>query len=568
MRSRFALIWMALVVACGSVSSETAATPPSPGAASQQESSVPTFRATSRLVLVDVVVTDKKGEFIQELKPADFTLLEDGKPQRISAFNKHSSLKNAAPEPKIQLPANQYTNFSTQPLDRPVTVILLDMLNTDLMDQAYGRKQMIKFLEQLPSGEPVALFAMRGNLAMLQGFTQSSDKLIAAAKTLQNNKSPMMNTESDLEDAEYAATAGQPSAANVSSGLLHMLYSEAQFQNDQRVRMTLASLSTLAHSLSGYAGRKNLIWLTGGIPFSVGPDSSKSGSQQERDYFNALHAVQSELAVAQIAIYPVDVRGLMTLGTPIGTPNDIPEYVARQSMARQHLNLQDTTLALKDLAYETGGKSFSSTNDLKAAMTESLRQGMNYYTLAYVPENRDWNGGYRKIDVRISQPTAKLTFRRGYYAISDRPFSGDESAKMLASAVQPMVPVFTMLLIRVQVLAPDAEHKTVRVDYAVNANDVTFSDGPEQRKETKIDFMAVAWDKDHKNAGYIQNTMETSFRPEAYQQALRTGIPMHQELELKPGNYTLKVGVIDRGSQRVGTVDVPLTVPSAQTAQK
>ena len=108
----------------------------------------------------------------------------------------------------------------------------------------------------------------------------------------------------------------------------------------------------------------------------------------------------------------------------------------------------------------------------------------------------------------------------------------------------------------------------MRVDYAVNANDVTFSDGPEQRKETKIDFMAVAWDKDHKNAGYIQNTMETSFRPEAYQQALRTGIPMHQELELKPGNYTLKVGVIDRGSQRVGTVDVPLTVPSAQTAQK
>jgi VWFA-related protein len=561
MRFRVALLSTALVVACGLASSQTATTPAS--AASQREDSVPTFHATSRLVLVDVVVTDRKGEFIQDLKPGDFTVFEDGKPQRISGFNAHSSLQHAAPEPKIQLPPNQYTNFSSQPLDRPVTVILLDMLNTGVMDQGYGRKQMIKFLEQLPSGESVALFAMRGNLAMLQGFTESSDKLIAAAKTIQSHKSPLNTTESELEDAEYTATLGGSSSAIISSGLSHMLYSEASFQSDQRARMTLASLSTLAHSLSGYAGRKNLIWLTGGIPFSVGPDSSKWNSQQERDYFHSLHEVQSQLAAAQIAVYPVDVRGLLTLGVPIGSPNSTPE-----SIARQHVNLEDTRIALNDIAYETGGKSFSSTNDLKAAMTESLREGTNYYTLAYVPQNPDWNGLYRKIDVKSSEHGAKLIFRRGYYAISEKPFSGDESAKMLASAMQPTIPVFTTLLVRVQVLAPDADHKAVRVDYAVNANDVSFSDGPEQRKGTKIDFMAVAWDNNHKNAGYIQNTMETSFRPEAYQQALRTGIPMHQELELKPGKYTLKLGVIDRGSQRVGTVELPLIISSGQAAQK
>jgi VWFA-related protein len=563
MHSRCALFWFALSSSCGLLFSQTAATPPASPPASQQENPVPTFRATSRLVLVDVVVTDKKGGFIPELKPGDFTVLEDGKPQRISAFSAHSSLTNAGPEQKLQLPPNQYTNFSSQPLDRPVTVVLLDMLNTELMDQEYGRKQMIKFLEQLPSGEPVALFAMRGTLAMLQGFTESSDKLIAAAKAIQRYKSPMMTTEAELEEAEYSATLAQGSAATVSSGLLNMLYSEVQFQSDQRVRVTLASLSMLAQSLSGYAGRKNLIWLTGGIPFSMGPDSSKWNSQQERDYFHSLHEVQSQLAAAQIAVYPVDIRGLTTLGASISSPSD-----TSGAMARRHVNFEDSATAMSDLAFETGGKSFHSTNDLKTAMTESLRQGSNYYTLAYVPQNRDWNGSYRKIEVKSSQPGTKLTFRRGYYAISEKPFSGDESAKSLASAMQPTVPVFTMLLIRVQVLAPDAEHKAVRVDYAVNANDVSFSDGPEQRKETKIDFMTVAWDKGHKNAGYIQNTMETSFRPEAYQQALRTGIPMHQELELKPGNYTLKLGVIDRGSQKIGTVEVPLIIPGAQTAQK
>jgi VWFA-related protein len=561
MRPCFRLVWIALFILCGLLSSQTPATSPAP--ASQQEPLVPVFRATSRLVLVDVVATDKKGGFLQDLKPGDFTVLEDGRPQRISAFSSHSSLKNAPPEPKIQLPPNQYTNFSSQPLDRPVTVILLDMLNTDVMDQSYGRKQMVKFLEQLPSGVPVALFAMRGNLAMLQGFTESSDKLIAAAQAIQRYKSPLMTTESELEDAEYSAALSQGSAASVSNGLLNMLYNEVQVQSDQRVRITLASLSMLAHSLSGYAGRKNLIWLTGGIPFSMGPDSSKWNSQQERDYFHSLHDVQSQLAAAQIAVYPVDIRGLTTLGASISSPSD-----TSSATGRRHANFEDSATAMSDLAYETGGKSFYSTNDLKAAMTESLRQGSNYYTLAYVPQNRDWNGSYCKIEVKSSQPGAKLTFRRGYYAISEKPFSGDESAKSLASAMQPTVPVFTMLLMRVQVLAPDAEHKAVRVDYAVNANDVTFSDDPQQRKETKIDFMAVAWDKNHKNAGYIQNTMETSFRPEAYQQALQTGIPMHQELELKPGSYTLKIGVIDRGSQKVGTVEVPLIIPGAQTAQK
>jgi hypothetical protein len=218
------------------------------------------------------------------------------------------------------------------------------------------------------------------------------------------------------------------------------------------------------------------------------------------------------------------------------------------------------------MARETGGKAFSSTNDLKTAMKESLRQGQNYYTLGNVPENHDWNGLYRKIEVKSSQRGAKLVFRRGYYAMSEKTFTGDESAKMLASAVQPTVP--TVLLMRVQVLLPDAEHKAVRIDYAVSPDGITFTDAPEKHKDTKIDFMAVAWDKDRKDAGYIQNTVDASLPSDVYQQYLRTGIPMHQELELKPGTYTLKLGVIDRGSQGVGTVEVPITVPAAQTAQK
>ena len=557
---RLGSLSLVLLVLCGVVSAQA---PVSNAPASSGDSSVPTFRATSRLVLVDVVITDKKGSFIQNLKPGDFTVLEDGKPQRISAFATHSPSKTAPPEEKFQLPPNQYTNFTTQQPDRPITIILLDMLNTERMDQSYARDQMIKFLQQLPSGQPMALFVMRNNLAMLQGFTENSDKLIAAAKALRGYKSPLMGSESELEEAEYQASLGRGSTTTINNGLLNLLYNEASFLSDQRARVTLESLSRLAQSVSGYSGRKNLIWLTGGIPFFIGHDLNTTSSQPERDYFDALHRVQSQMASNQIAVYPIDVRGLLTLSPAI---QNSPRSVALPATSRSANNLEYTQTAMRDIARETGGKSFSSSNDLKAAMSESLQEGMNYYTLAYVPDNPNWNGLYRKIEVKSAQPGAKLTFRRGYYAISEKPFSGDESAKMLATAVQPTLPLLTMLLIRVQVLLPDAEHKAVRIDYAVSADGITFTDGADQHKEANIDFMAVGWDKDRKNAGYIQNTVAASLPLADYQKILRTGIPMHQELELKPGSYTLKLGVIDRGSQKVGTVEIPIAIRASDGA--
>jgi len=383
--------------------------------------------------------------------------------------------------------------------------------------------------------------------------------VIAAAKALRGDKSPMMGSESELEETEFQASVGQNSTTSINNGLLNVLYQEASFQSDQRARITLASLATLAHSVSGYAGRKNLVWLTGGIPFLVGQDLSRTASQPERDYFDALHRVQTELASSQIAVYPIDVRGLLTMGSPIQNVGAVDS----SPTGRQALNLEYTQTAMRELARETGGKSFSGTNDLKTAMKESLEEGTNYYTLAYSPANREWNGDYRKIEVKSTQAGAKMIFRRGYYAISEKPFTGDESARMLASAVQATVPSFTMLLMKVQVMAPDSDHPAVRIDYALSPDGITFSDGADGKKETKIDFMAVAWDHDRKDAGYVQNTVDASLPADEYRKALRTGILMHQELALKPGNYTLKLGVIDRGSQKIGTVEAPITIPVA-----
>jgi hypothetical protein len=223
---------------------------------------------------------------------------------------------------------------------------------------------------------------------------------------------------------------------------------------------------------------------------------------------------------------------------------------------------------MEDLARETGGKSFYGMNALTDALLHGLQHGSDYYTLAYSPENHNWNGQYRKIEVKVGLKGAKLTFRRGYYATEEKVFTGDEAAKALATAMQPLTPASTMLLIKTQVLPPDSEHKALRIDYAVDSHDISFTDSPDQKRHAAVDFMSVAWDGDFKSAGYSTDTVEADFLPAVYKQIMQTGFPAHQELELKPGTYTLRLGVIDRGSQKIGTVDLPITIPATEPAKK
>jgi hypothetical protein len=79
--------------------------------------------------------------------------------------------------------------------------------------------------------------------------------------------------------------------------------------------------------------------------------------------------------------------------------------------------------------------------------------------------------------------------------------------------------------------------------------------------------MSVAWDGDFKSAGFSTDTIEADFLPAVYRQIMQTGFPAHQELILKPGTYSLRLGVIDRGSQKIGTVDIPITIRATESAQ-
>jgi VWFA-related protein len=529
--------------------------------------STPTFKSSSRLVVVDVVVTGRDGNPIAGLDKADFTVLEDGKVQPLQSFEPHVPVKETAALPEIQLPAGEFTNFPKQAANSAVNIVLFDILNTPTDDQMFARQQMIEFLKTLPRGQRVALFTLGYDLKMIAGFTTSTDDLIAAANKVKPGVSALLDTEQDLAAEDHmqsVLTSGMQSggggdAVNMASAMTDFTAETRLVRTDIRTEKTFESLGALARALSGYTGRKNLLWLSEGFPAAVLPRKANY-EPDARNYLATFQKYSGLLEASQISVYPIDVRGLKNTSlSPIGGS---AEYDDTQ---RQTDAAGDAQLMMRDVAGQTGGRAFYNGNDLKGAMRRSIEHGSTYYTLAYSPQNKKWDGKFRKIEVKLARPDTHLDYRRGYYGVSDDPGPVDTARRMLIAEMQPGVPQSTMLLLRCRVV-PDNNTGKVSIDYGVYAADIAFTG--DALKHAQLEFVAVAWGKDEKAAGNVSQTVTLDPKPETLQKMLNTGVPFHQELTLKPGTYHLRLGVMDYTSAKIGTLEIPVTIGAARAALK
>ncbi len=545
-----ACLWL---ISGATVCGQTSSAPAAPAESSPRTSvsaaeSVPVFHAETRLVIVDVVVTDKHGRPVTDLKKEDFNVTEDGKPQQLKFFEPHIPEAQAKALPKVNLPPNQYTNFPLQKPASSVNVVLFDTLNTIVADQMYARWQMIKFIKALPPGKPVALFTLGSSLKMIAGFTTNSDDLVAAAEKVRPG---VNNVDEDAGTAQIAPPdPNGPSlgtSAEMTDELTRFAFEETAFRTGDRVQQTIDAFSQIANALSGYSGRKNLLWLSEGFPITLDPDALNGARLGTlRGYSEILRQTSALLSSSQISVYPIDVRGVK---------NDNP------------LRINAFYNTMDEIARQTGGKAFYGTNDLKLAMEQSIERGSIYYTVAYVPENRNWDSRYRQIKIKLNRSEVKAEYRPGYFAIPDKQKPADEEHNRMVASMQPGIPEATMLLLRVQVLPSDTKKDWVKIDYGVYAADISFSDSSDQQKHAKLEFVAVAWDKKNVAAGSVSETMDLALKATDYQSALEHGIPAHLELELKRGAYKLRLGVLDYGSGKIGTVDVPLPAPENAAAK-
>jgi VWFA-related protein len=435
----------------------------------------------------------------------------------------------------------------------------------------YARRKLLHYLEtQLSPGQGTAILALGNHLRLLQDFTDDPQLLRAALQELSGRKPTLLTENHERVDLSILESHARTRAAAVT--LYRMEDEQIRGEADIRLQVTLAALRSIARAVAGYPGRKILVWVSSSFPLTLQPEqfttgnlSLTSGLAGNRKYMDEVRQTAALLAYAQVAIYPVDARGLM------GSTDD-PALGGRPGgYGDPDAELLESQGVMQQLAEETGGRAFFNRNDIDRAAALSAADGTIYYQLGFYPAESRWDGKFHRLAVHVSRPGLQLRTRRGFFA--EDPLRWREASQKpdedLSAALRDPLPA-TQVTFVARVLEKRGNPRTVvDIQFAVYAGTLSFEEEAGGQRHAKVDFFAVAYAPDGTATARVSKSFEMHLRPETFARVEKEGVPYHLELEVTPGRYQLILAVRDSRTGAVGTTAVPLLLePEKPSPQK
>jgi hypothetical protein len=323
-----------------------------------------------------------------------------------------------------------------------------------------------------------------------------------------------------------------------------------------------------------------------------------------RNYSDQVRETDELLSASRVAVYPVDARGLMGLPTSSATytpsTNLVPSAGSKKGSgnstmvnvpnpskdnAKFQAQSMNEMASMKQIAEETGGKEFLNTNGLKEAVASAVENGGSYYTIGFVPPAKQVDTAmFHKIQVHADNGGWELAYRRGFYAdFSEKPSAHNPGkANLATAAVLHGAPPATQIVFDARVLAatdpllkdikvadgPAGEmsaslkgqpHRYV-VDLIVDAHTLAFDLSPEGVHLSQVEFVLVAYDGESQRVNYVDRGLLLKLKPEQYASAMATGIHLRFAIDFPAGQNSLRIAVHDLAAERVGSLEVPITV--------
>ena len=554
--------------------------------AQQAAADVPaiTIRTNTRLVVVDVVVTHKNGMPFADLKPEDFTLEENGKKQKISVFVPPGIVNRTVSAAPAGVLSNHPENIVAAGV--PI-VLLLDATNSAFKDQAYARSQMLKYVaEQGKTGRPMAILTLTDRLGVLQQFTSDPQVLLSAIKNFRPQEQIL---QPGAPAPESHGAADGPGLRATDSGIMAAAQAIQAFADlqigyniERRTLITLDAMQALSRMLGGLPGRKNVVWLTSNLPFDLVPEDravtdaelladlpgqgrqrsvsvNAAGSQaaeQRQLYAPQIRDAEAQLASAGIAIYPVDLNGLVGgMENSATRQGSVYSDTAFSDRASGKLSaLQSTQGTMEEIAAETGGKAYINQNEIKDGIALAASDEKASYSLGYYPENKKWDGKMRGIKVKVGQGDTQLRYRKGYYAVEPGPAKDRNFEQDVAAALAVDAPA-TQISFMAQ--AKPGDPGKIRVVFLVDAHTLTAEDSSGSKK-MNVSLYATIWGSADKSMAARSIKVDKTFDAATYQQILDHGMMVPIDLEVPTGGTELRLAVLDNKTGYIGTVSGPL----------
>jgi VWFA-related protein len=530
-----------------------------------------TFTARTELVLIPTLVTDKSGNHITGLQKEDFRVLENGAEQKIATFEEVTSDTHRLSRPRNP---NEFSNsLASGPSARRMTLIVLDLINTPFVDQAYARKDLLKYLTQsVDQREPTALYTLnRSGIHVIHDFATDPRVLLAALHRVKGDTSQIVDSPEDVEaitgsaspdgSAGVDASAVQTEAQQIQTMMEDAELNFQSFQQRIAITYTLQGMQQVAQALAGFPGRKSLIWASGGFPFSVSDNTMQlapAGRDSLIDVLPMYEHTWQLLNDAQIALYPVDVRGLQVSTTPSASIRNPGRNYAR-NMSWRRIDTQST---LQTFASMTGGRAYYNSNDLVKGFRDAVHDSAEYYMLGYYLDRSKTKSGWRKLAVKVKRDHVDVRSRSGFFVTNATVDPADTRTSDISSALQsPLDYTSLALVVRWNKIEPSKEPGKKHVNYGMRlAPDAALINDAESNHFV-LDFVALAKTPEGKTVDHpVGQQLEAHLTPEKLAAVRQNGIAYSGALDLAPGEYTVRFVVRDDLSGRIGSVAAPLKV--------
>ena len=557
MRTFIAIVLIAQVAAYGQ----------QPGAPSVPKGTYK-FEVNSQLVVVNVSAKDKNGAPLDGLKPADFTITEDGKAQQVKVFE-FQRLEEAAelttpaapgaaaavkPEATpVATPAKAAATIAPAKAgevkykDRRLMVMFFDQAGMPVTDQIRAQQAAMKFLKsQITPSDLVAVMTYATSLNVVQDFTADRDLLTKVIHGLTASDTGMANgsTGDDSEADTGAAYTADDSEFNI-------------FNTDRQ----LAALESAVKMLGSLSEKKALVYFASGMT-RTGIDNQA----QLRATINA--AIRNN-----VAFYPVDARGLVAtapLGDATqGSPGGQAMYSGSSQRTAQS-NFQAQQETLHTLAADTGGKALLDNNDLSLGMVQAQKDISSYYILGYYSSNTATDGHYRRIKVQVNKNiSAKLDYRTGYFASKEfKQFTSGDRERQLQEALLLGDPVTDLTVaMEVNYFRLGRDRYFVPVSVKIPGSDIELArkGGAES---TRLDFIGEVKDSKGVLQGTVRDDIAVKLKGETAGQLATRNLEYDTGFTLQPGAYTLKFLARENETGKMGTFETKFVVPDLTAEQR
>lgn len=503
-----------------------------------QELPIETLQARSRLVQMNVVVRDARDRPVKDLVQRDFSVFDEHRPVRIESVElidhdaEVTSSRVSHASRSLVL-----SNRSSANADNisSATVVLLDSLNMQSTDDLlYAKGELLRCLGEMSSDNRVAIYALSGpTITIVHDFGNSVESLRSLA-----------------------------GGGGFVGKWLRASKTDEEELTPQRIRAewTLGALESIALHVANIPGRKTLIWISSGFPINPGFIHMESllqgalnagGRKGDIDsYYSRLKQLARTLSNVDVAVYPVDPRGLAV--------DDQYQLTTRSANAGRLITKNEDNAGefqtMDLIASETGGRAFYNANALSESIRMSFDDARVAYSIWFYPDDESWNGKSHNLEVKVDRSNVVMRYRRSYFASDTHVESVlDRDAALQTAASSSLIATAIGLTVKAQSnpLHPGRQH----IEFSPEPTDIYFE---KSGGKLRCDFDLVIIQQSADGSRLSGEKNRCVVDRETYSDAKKKSILLVRDITVDKDASLIRIVVRDSLTGAVGSLEIPV----------